>query len=153
MNMKPQSVKDASLVSIARLTAIVAATTFITLVWMPRAEPQVFSPYSDFQGMSLQQLQTLQVKLTYVGAQLEPISTVAFTSPFNTLDLTQFVPFRRPGINYSNDDSGVQTFTATPEELKAVIDNVATLPNITAGGVASDPLISFALFNSAGGNK
>jgi hypothetical protein len=145
--------------------AIAAVTSFAILVGgrtpkgiraegrMPKGTPQMFSTYSDFQAMSLEQLKTLQVKLTYVGAQLEPISTVAFTSSFNTLELAKFVPFRRPGIHYGNDNSGVQTFAATPEELKAIIDNVGTLPNITAGGVASDPFLSFALFNSAGSDK
>lgn len=113
----------------------------------------VFSPYSDFQAMSLEQLKTLQVKLTYVGVQNKGNPSVAFTSSFNTLDLSKFIPFRRPNINYFNDDSKVITFTASPEELKSVIDNVATLPNVTAGSVAAESFLSFALLNTSGGTK
>lgn len=164
MTMKREKTERTRLGFAISFVAIAAVTSFAMLAGgrtpttlvggkTPKAPPQMFSTYSDFQTMSLEQLKTLQVKLTYVGAQLEPISTVAFTSSFNTLDLAKFVPFRRPGIHYGNDNSGVQTFAATPEELKAIIDNVGTLPNITAGGVASDPFLSFALFNSAGGDK
>jgi hypothetical protein len=79
---------------------------------------------------------------------------LAFTSSTNTLNLSLFVPFRRPGISYSNDDLGkVMTFSANTAELKAVIDNVATLPNVTAGGVAADVFVSFALFNSQPSTK
>ena len=39
----------------------------VILLWATRSEPQVFSPYSDFQAMNLEQLKTLQVKLTYLG--------------------------------------------------------------------------------------
>jgi len=37
--------------------------------------------------------------------------------------------------------------------LKSIVDNVATLSNVTAGGVATNPFVSFALSNTAGGNK
>ena len=119
----------------------------------PTSQGPVFSPYSDFQAMSLEQLKTLQVKLTYVGIQDKVSPSLAFTSSFNTLDLSKFIPFRRPNISYSNDDSKVITFVASPEELKAVIDNVATLPNVTAGGVATETFLSFGLLNSSGGTK
>lgn len=125
----------------------------VILLWVSRSEPQVFSPYSDFQTMSLDELKTLQVKLTYVGIQTRPISSLAFTSPFHALNLAAFVPFRRPGIEYSNDDIKVRTFTASPEELKAIIDNVAVLPNVIAGGVAQNPYLSFALLNTSNGTK
>jgi hypothetical protein len=114
---------------------------------------QMFSPYSDFQAMSVEQLKTLQVKLTFVGVQTRPTASVAFTTPFNALDLTGFVPFRRPGISYSNDDSAVKTFTTSAEELDAMIDNVGMLPNVTAGGVAADQYFSFALLNTVPNSK
>jgi hypothetical protein len=111
------------------------------------------SPYSDFQAMSLDDLKTLQVKLTYLGPRKDILSTVAFTSTFNTLDLSKFVPFRQPGFDYDADDLSVQTFSASPAELKAVIDNVAMLPAVTAGGVASPPYLSFMLLNTLGSTK
>lgn len=132
---------------------LTTAAFVVTLVWTGQVALQMFSPYSDFQSMTLDQLKTLQVKLTYVGPQSEGTSTVAFTSSLNTLDLSKFLPFRRPGISYSNDDSGVQTFAATPDELKVIIDNVATLPNVTAGSASPDGILSFGLLNSAGATK
>lgn len=130
-----------------------AVIAILVLLWTPRGETQMFSPYSDFQAMNLEQLKALQVKLTYVGIQDKAFPSLAFTSSFNTLELSLFLPFRRPNINYSNDDSEVETFTASPEELKALIDNVATLPNVTMGEVATEPFLSFALLNTSGGTK
>jgi len=114
---------------------------------------QTFSPYSDFQAISRAQLQTLQVKLTYLGEQAEVVSTVAFTATGNSLRVDLFKPFHRPGFEYSNDSKGVQSFTGSPEELKVMIDLIATLPNVTAGGVASQPYVSFAMLYTAGGKK
>ena len=125
----------------------------VVLLVTSRSEPQALtlSPYSDFQAMNLEQLKTLQVKLTYLGIQNVPIPSVAFTTSFQVLDLNAFKPFRRPGIRYSNDDFvPVQTFTASPTEMKAIIDNVAVLSNVTAGGVAAGPYLSFALLNTVG---
>jgi hypothetical protein len=142
--MKRWRVNHPHLSLMGQLTLMIA---FI-LLCASKGESQTFSPYSDFQAMSLEQLKTLQVKLTYVGIQNKGLPSIAGTSTFNTLNLSLFVPFRRSNINYSNDDSRVNTFTTTPEELKAIIDNVATLPNITAGGVATQPFLSFALLNT-----
>lgn len=123
----------------------------VIFMWSPLAKPQTFSPFSDFQNMSLAELETLQVKLTYVGAQEKPVPTTAFTSPANTLDLSKFVPFQRPGISYANDELPVRSFSASATELKAVIDETGKIPAVVAGGVAGDVYISFALFNSVGG--
>jgi hypothetical protein len=116
-------------------------------------QAQVLSPYSVFQTMTFEDMKTLEVKLTHVGPSRDVVSTVAFTSPFNTIHISLFAPFRRPGISYRNDELSIHTFTATQAELKAVIDNVGTLPNVTAGGVATSPYLSFSLLNTVGGTK
>jgi hypothetical protein len=117
------------------------------------AHGQSFSPYSAFQAMSPAQLQTLQGKLTYLGEQAEIVSTVAFTATGNPLQVSLFTPFHRSGFEYGNDVKGVQSFTASTDELKAMVDLVGTLPNVTAGGVASRPYISFAMLSTAGGTE
>jgi hypothetical protein len=120
----------------------------ITLMITGLAQAQMFTPYSEFQAMTLNQLNTLQVKLTFVGAQEGPIPTVAFTSPANVLDLSKFVPFRRPDISYANDEIAVKSFTASTTELKAVIDDAGMIPAVVAGGEAADTYVSFALCNT-----
>jgi hypothetical protein len=128
--------------------ALLAGGIVIGLLDPGVAQAQEFSPYADFQAMTLEQLATLQVKLTYVGSQTAGIPSLAFTSSSHTLDLNAFVPFRRPGISYVNDLLAVESFSASPEELQVVIANVGTSPNVTAGGVAATIFLSFALFNS-----
>jgi hypothetical protein len=137
----------------ARWVGIATACVTILMSSTSEMRGQPFAPYSEFQAMSLEQLKTLQVKLTHVGPQKDVVSTIAFASSLNVIDLTLFIPFRRPGISYANDDLSVHTFTATQAQLKAVIDNVGTLPNVTAGGVAPNPYLSYGLLNTAGGIK
>ena len=86
----------------------VGLTGATTMLWALSSNAQTFSPYSDFQAMTLAQLTTLQVKLTYVGAQDRTQPSLAFTSPSNTLNLSAFIPFRRPAISYANDDAMVR---------------------------------------------
>lgn len=113
---------------------------------------QVLSPYSDFQAMSISQLQTAQVKLTSFGPQESVIASVGLAAA--AFDKTVFTPFRRAGIDYSNEDFvAFRTGTVSGQDISAIISNVATLPNVTAGGVASDPVVSFALSNTVGGAK
>jgi hypothetical protein len=115
------------------------------------AGAQGFSPYSDFKAMSQTQFATLQVKLTYAGNQTVGARSVLFTALGNQPDITLFTPFRRAGVSYVNDNALPQTFTATTQELKAMIDGVGTLPDVTDGDVDPDGYISFALLNTAGG--
>jgi len=135
------------------MLGILGVTTFVISLATTDARGQSFSPYSEFQAMPPEQLQTLQVKLTFLGEQAEVVSTVAFTATGNTLQVDLFKAFRRSGFDYANDAKGVQSFTAATGELKAMIDLIATLPNVTAGGVASQPYLSFAMLNTVGGTK
>jgi hypothetical protein len=132
-------------------TAKVLIGVGIAIVLGGMASGQTFSPYSVFQSMSLSDLATLQVKLTYVGPQNEALPTVAATAPGNPVNLALFVPFHRPGISYANDALPVLSFTASPNQLQTMITNVGQLANVTAGTVSANPYLSFALLNTAGG--
>jgi len=129
------------------LISLVAASCFAA-----RAPAQTFSPYSDFQAMTLSQLATLQVKLTYVGDYSNAtLSSVLLGASANNLDHTLFVPYRRADQTY--DDAGFLKFTATVQELKALIDDVGTLPGVTDGDVDPNGSVSFSMLNTSGGTK
>ena len=113
---------------------------------------QTLSPYSAFQSMSLSDLQTAEVKLTYFGVQNSVVASVGLAT--GTFDPTLFTPFRRSGIDYSNEDfAAFKTGTVSNTDIQSIINNVGSLSNVTAGGVAADPFVSFALGNTAGGTK
>ncbi len=104
--------------------------------------------FKEFQASNLQQLRTLQVKLTYVGEQDKPIPTVAFTSQFNTLDLEKFRPFRRPGFHYGNDDlPNIWTFTCSPEELQRMVNTLGEIQAVRQGKVIGE-FLSFMMYNT-----
>jgi hypothetical protein len=113
---------------------------------------QMLSPFSAFQSMSLNDLQTSQAKLTYLGPADTPIASVGLA--VSAFDPNIFTPFRRAGIDYSNEEFvAFKTGVVSAQNMMSIINNVGMLPNVTAGGVASDPFVSFALSNTAGGTK
>lgn len=136
----------------ARTTALALLVSAV-LFCPGAATGQQFSPYSAFENMTLAQLATLQIKLTYLGPQSEPIETVAFTATGNTLNLALFRPFERSGFSYANDKGPINSFTASPAQLQTVIADVGQLPNVTAGTVSPSPYLSFALLNTVGGTQ
>src|SRR5262245_54096420 len=111
---------------------------------------QTLSPYSDFQAMSLADLGKLQVKLTYVGNQNAGLGTILFGAPGNVLNAGLFIPFRRAEQAYANDDVGQIKFTASVQELKAMIDSVAVVTDVTDGDVDPGGIVSFSLLSTAG---
>jgi hypothetical protein len=113
---------------------------------------QSFSPYSMFQSMSLAQMATLEMKLTYAGNQTVGTRSLVMTATGHPADISLFVPFRRSVISYVNDDGPPLTFSASTQQLKALIDSVGTLPAVTDGDVDPDGYISFGLLNTAGGD-
>lgn len=109
------------------------------------------TPYSEFQAMPVSQLGTLQVKLTFVGPSDEPTPSLLITSTSGSPNIAVFVPFRQANVEYFNDDDvSFRTFSVTTLELKAIVDSVGTLPEITAGGIAVPSILAFSLYNSAG---
>ena len=109
------------------------------------------SGFTDFQNLDATQLQTLQVKLTFVGTQEKTIATVAFSATGATVDMSRFVPFRREGVVYTNDDfPSVRTFPATPEELQAVVDAVAEIPAATDSATVQEQFLSFMMVAEEG---
>src|SRR6266542_465642 len=128
---------------------LIAAGAVAAPVAVTRA--QTFSPYSDFQAMSLADLATLQVKLTDVGGDYggHLIATVLFGAPGHPPNGGLFLPFRRRGQTYLGDDFSRYTFTASEEELKALIDSLALLPRVTDGHVDPRGTVSFSLLESA----
>ena len=104
--------------------------------------------FDEFQDFNLEQLRTLQVKLTYVGIQTKPIPTVAFTSHFNALDMAKFKPLCRPGFDYGNDDlPNIWTFTCSPEELQQMIKSVGEIEAVRQGEVIGE-FLSFMMYNT-----
>lgn len=103
--------------------------------------------FDEFQSFDLQDLRTLQVKLTFVGTQEKPVPSVVFTSFYNVLDLERFKPFRRSGIHYGNDDLAVVlNFTTTPGELRRMIDSLGEIPAVRTGEVVGG-FLSFMMHN------
>jgi hypothetical protein len=133
---------------------LLALAVVVACVLFPTAgHGQAFSPYSDFLAMTPSQLATLQVKLTWLGFQTQRVPTVALTAVGNGPNPSLFAPFERPGFDYSNDDSQIDSLTATVAALDAMLDSVATVPGVTDGGVDAGGYLSFALLNTAGGTK
>lgn len=73
-------------------------------------------------------------KLTYIGAQDEPIPGLLVSSYYRyyrRADLDAFKPYRRPGVHYANDDLGLLWHvTTTPKQLRALALTVKSVKGI-----------------------
>ena len=87
-----------------RSVTLQATAVAIVLATAPPTHAQHFSPYSDFQAMSVSQLSTLRVKLTYAMDAGPPAQSVLFSTSQGNLDITLFTPYRRPSLLYASDD-------------------------------------------------
>lgn len=144
-----QLTRQASLGTLHKL-----AGTLVLIPILGCAQPghtQVLSPYSDFEALSVADMDSVRVKLTYGGPQDQPVMTLALTGTTTEVPIGAFVPFRRSGFDYSNETVGVLKTGASREDLKAIITNVGTLPRVTDGGVDPGGRLSFALLSTTGG--
>jgi hypothetical protein len=135
--------------------ALLVVWLVLTLGSLPGCA-QALAPYSDFQAMQGSQLLTLQIKLMPIGIpDASQLPMIVITSNVNQPDVSVFAPFRQnaPCVHYSRERGGYSIARANPPLLKALIDSVASVPSITAGGISDPCWISFAMFNSSGGNR
>lgn len=138
--------------TVARAVILSAIPAFLAV---GDARPQAYSPYSDFQNLTAPELSSLQVKVTYLGPLDHPFPSLVFTSTSGTVNLADFVPYRRSGFasEYGLDNFPPATFKVSPSLLDAMIDSVATLPQVTDGGVDSVWYVSFAMVETVGGTR
>jgi hypothetical protein len=130
--------------------AVIAAVGLVVGSTASNAQPN--AEYSEFQGLSQEELETLHMKFTYVGGSFNvPLSHV-YTASGTVPDMPLFDPCGRPEFDYVSDGFDPVHFTATTQELQAAIDSVATLPQITAGDVDSLGYLSFSLLYVKGGS-
>jgi hypothetical protein len=104
------------------------------------------SPYSDFSSLSADQLAGAQVRFTFVGEHgSRGLPTLGMTTTGATVDLSGFLPYYRTDLRYV-EDATPMSLTVSPVELKALVDSVATLPEVTDGGVDSAGVLSFGIY-------
>jgi hypothetical protein len=123
------------------------AIAIAIMLWHGISCAQALSPYSVFQGLTQDELGSVQVKLSPMGNWLGKEYVLAFTTSTSTLDLSVFRAFYRPQFlqDYGLDSGRPASFVASPQELGAMIDSVGTIASITDGGVDSPPSLSFAM--------
>ncbi len=107
---------------------------------------QATSPYSHFQGLSPAQLQTLQVKLSYVGPSNKP----AWTAGLNLTGISKFVPFEKGDLTYGGDGFVLQTCPASTDELSRLLTSAGQIADVAGAAYAPLPFLSFMLVQSDG---
>ena len=118
-----------------------------------KCNAQTYTPYSYFQSLSLGDMGRIQTKITFMGMQNVSVATIAFAVQGNPMNLGLFTTFQRSGFDYGNDRFAAKSFNAGPQELKAMIDSVGTVPEVTSGDAESLSVISFSLLDTLGGTS
>lgn len=86
-----------------------------------------------------------QVKLTFVGLQTKAVPTLAFSSFRHLLDMSLFVPFRRPGVSYANDDTQVWCFSVEPDEMAHIVSSLAQVEALRPSHEPAEPSLSLMI--------
>jgi hypothetical protein len=130
-------------ISACILVAVIAAVGLVVGSTASNAQPN--AEYSEFQGLSQEELETLHIKFSYLCGSFTTVWTHVYTAHGTATDLSPFTLCRRPEFEYWWDRIELRGGTASIRELQAAIDSVGTLPEITAGGVDSLGCLSFSL--------
>ncbi len=105
-------------------------------------------PFEHFRGLEVESLERVQVQLTYLGGAKRRLPSLSFTVGGSIPDTTSMRSARWPRFRYGAHESGLIACRVSMEELRAMIDSVATLPDVTAGDVDSIAVYSFELVDT-----
>jgi|SRR5262245_17307505 len=138
-----------------RKALLLSATALATMV--SHASPQIArgarhaDAYSSFEAMSLTDMDSVRVKLTYGGPQDYPVRSVGITVIGAGMRLDGFTPCRWPGFDYGNDRYDLDHFTTTRTVLRQMIKKVGAIQAVRRGGADTDslPYLSFSMFFSS----
>lgn len=112
------------------------------------AVAQTYSPISEFTSLSLPQMDSVRVKLTFGGPQDRPVASIAIAVESAGLAGPTFGSFERPGFDYFNDSLAVRAIRVSRIELKRLIDSVA-VGAVSGGGVSPGGTTSLAVLSTA----
>ena len=145
--MTNQAMRRAAASILALLALLVAgAATAQTQVQV--VQPQPIGPnasFSDFLGLTDAELSGVQGKLTWLFLQSESIPYLAYAPSLGQIDPSLHAPFRRPRLDYGNDELPSDwVFTVTVDELRSIIRALNGVPAVAAGTVTG-PLVSVSL--------
>ena len=109
------------------------------------------TPFSDIVADNSQAYENYMMKLSYLGLQLDFVSTMVFGSA-DTLSVTPFTPFRRSSVEYINDDlDEIITFSTTGAEMEAIVTALQGDATLTNPNDNPDALLSFMIMRDVGG--
>jgi hypothetical protein len=104
-----------------------------------------FSAWSEFRTLTPGQMLSLQVRVGAVGDAAANGSPAIFGSAAQPLDPDAFRAHRHAGQRYEPDGVMPYQFTASPEELAAVIDSLNDVTAVAEGRVSSAGQLSIAM--------
>lgn len=97
-------------------------------MWFSTVEAQETVSPDRLLSLSGQELETGQVKLTYLGPQTEPIPTLVLTVHDHAVNWEAFGPWQRPEHRndeiYQRYEGTKPSLTVSAEELRAVVQNL-----------------------------
>jgi hypothetical protein len=96
-------------------------------------------------------LNAAQVKITYLNGQFKAIPTLMFNAFTQPLDLSLFEPFKRPGIDYSNDGINLLTLTVQATDVRGFASGILANPALSNTVlVPSEPYLSVTIVGTDG---
>jgi hypothetical protein len=136
----------------ATLLGAIALASMVSL-----ASPQIArgakhpDRYAAFDAMSLPDMNSVRVKLTYGGPQDYPVRSVGITVIGTSMRFNAFTPCLWSGFNYGNDRYYLDHFTTSRKILRQMIKNLGSIQAIRRGGADKDslPYLSFSMFSSS----
>lgn len=114
------------------------------------ASGQAFSSYSHFDSLTGAQAGAIRIKLTHVGVHDSGWNTLVLGASSGGIGVQPFAAYYRSQFVYEKDMMRPIEAHVTAAEIEALIDSIATLPAITAGGIDSRTAVSFSLVDTLG---
>ena len=106
-----------------------------------------FDPFSTFASLSPQDREKLVVKLTPLE---ETPKSVLYLGPEGVADTTAFKDFQRIGFSYLGDvgnaSQPLRLFNLSSAGISALLDSIASIPEVTDGNVDPAAKLSLGLF-------
>jgi hypothetical protein len=107
--------------------------------------------FGDTMVVDPRALSATQVKLTYLNGQFKPIPTLIFNAYTQPLDMSLFEPFKRPGIDYGNDDINRLTLTVQAADVQGFASDILANPALSnTEFVPSEPYLSVTIVGADG---
>jgi|GEM_PF-5118023 len=129
-----------------RWAFVAALLTALFLFAALPGQAQQLAAFSTFVRLASEELEEIQLKLTYIGSRSKPVASLVLASDSESVDLARLDALRNPDLDYGCDEFSTEICGVRAQDVAGLLEALANALQIGPDRMPGDPFLSVTAF-------